>query len=146
MPQTSTCRIPSGSRARGEASDQLVRMDCRGAAEQARDQAVVVAPVVRRLEVDHARERDDAADRELGPRSGPERQVTAGGVPRERDAVEVERVARGELGQGRERRLDVVEGAGPAAAGVAEAPVLDVPRREAVRSETTHRCPAWVRL
>ena len=47
-----------------------VRMDCRGAAEQARDQAVVVAPVVRRLEVDHA-----ASGRRRGagarPRGGP---------------------------------------------------------------------------
>ena len=118
-----------------------VRMHGRGAAEQARDQTVVVAPAVRRLEVDHAGERDDAVDREGRPAQRPRARGD-----RRRSARQARR------GQGRagsawragartRARLDVVEGARPAAAGVAEAPVLDVPRRDAVGGEVDAQVP-----
>jgi hypothetical protein len=53
----------------------------------------------------------------------------------QRDAVEVEWRRARELLDVVDGAKDVVESAGPAAAGIAEAPVLDVPRRDPVRGE-----------
>src|ERR1700733_8558878 len=99
--------------------------------------ATVPAPVGT-FEVAHARlgdhtldsyawlpvERSWRAVRQLLASGGPQRQVAAGGMPDDAHPVEVER--RLDARQVVDRRCDVGEGGGPAAA-VAEAPVLDVP-------------------
>jgi hypothetical protein len=56
-------------------------------------------------------------------------------VAEERDAVEVERIPHRELRGERQRAADVLDGRRPAAADVADAPVLDVPRRDPARGE-----------
>ena len=69
------------------------------------------------------------------------------GMPDRTDVREIER--RVELGEKVDCRTDVVEGVGPAAT-CADAPVLDVPRGEAVRSEVgaeaLHQRPVVLRL
>jgi len=56
-------------------------------------------------------------------------------VTEQRDTFEIERVAQRKLGRERERAADVLGRRGPAAADVADATVLDVPRRDPARGE-----------
>ena len=112
-----------------------LRQLLRRAAEEPADEPPVGPVRVEQLEVDDAGERDDGPQPERARRGREERELTARGVPEQEDSTEVEVMLAGErldVGKG---APDVVEGAGPAAAWIAQAPVLDVPRRDPVRGE-----------
>ena len=76
--------------------------------------------------------RTRSALRQPLPRGRPEREVAARAVPDRADPPEVER--RVEIGEEVDAGRDVQEGLGPAAA-VPDAPVLEVPDREAILGE-----------
>jgi hypothetical protein len=105
------------------------------AAEEPAGEAAVGARGVEEVEVDDPRQRDDPAETETRPRGCPQRQLAARRMAEQRDAVEVEWTRARELVDVVDGAKDIVESAGPAAAGIAEAPVLDVPRRDPVRGE-----------
>jgi hypothetical protein len=132
-------------------ADQAV--DGRGAATGVR------AGLTIGVEVGDAGERYDAPNRQ-GSRdvkraSGgqaitgrrPERQMTAGGMSRDRDAPEVESVSGCDRAQMIEARGDVLEGAGIAAAGMPDATVFEVPDGVAavpqVCCHIVHQLRAW---
>src|SRR6185503_16521902 len=72
---------------------------------------------------------------EAVPRRGPEREVGAGRVADQRNAVEVDRLGLGELAKAVDPCGDVLEAPGPAAAARPDPPELEVPGRVAVRRE-----------
>ena len=67
--------------------------------------------------------------------------MPSGRVAEQRYPLEVERVAHRELGRELERTADVLDRRRPAAADVADAPVLDIPGRDPPRGEIDAEVP-----
>ena len=146
-PCRSICRTPSGSISAGEHGEVAVRLLAGRAAHERGDRAPAHALARRAREIRHARERDGRRERQrrrveerIGlpdplPRREPEREVPARRVADGRDAREVQRMRAREDAHVVGRRGDVPERARPSASGLADAAVLDVPRRETRRRD-----------
>ena len=74
-------------------------------------------------------------------RGEPRGDVSAGRMARHHDAPEIERVIARDLAQRAERRGHVIERVRITAAGIPDAPVLDVPRGEAVGRQRFAQVP-----
>ena len=161
-PQTSRTGTPSGTSSIGDDWPSAVRLVLRGAAEELRDGVAADAARRPRPKVGDAGERDDAteaqgigdvkrrAPRQARPGREPERELAAGRVAEGDDAAEVERMLLRGLAQVVGPAGHVLERARPAAPGVAEAAVLEAPRRVALggerRGEAAHVVEAPRRL
>src|SRR5262249_44844208 len=110
-------------------------------AEVARDDAAAETPLPGRLEIQHASERNDAAQGQLGPARGADRELASGGMPCEHDPLGIERPVADEIQDVGDAQVDVLLRSRPAASGIADPAVFEAPRRDSRLGQSDAQVP-----